>query len=191
MTPASYPGHLARQRVLPDGRPVLIRPILPEDEQHERRFLARLSADTRRKRFKQWAGSRDGELAHFHTDLDYDKHMALVCAARDEQGDRLVGEACYLANPDRRSCEFAIVVADDWQHTGVAQLLMRDLMHAAAERGIQTMASLVLASNTGMLDFSRELGFALEPVAEDPRLVRITKTLGSGLEMTHPPPREG
>ena len=157
---------------------MLHRPIRPEDELHEQRFLARLSPDARRKRFQQWAGRIDGELAHFYTNIDYDRHMAFVCAARDEQGDRLVGEARYIANPGGESCEFGIVVADDWQHTGVAQLLMRDLMHVAAERGIQTMASLVLASNAGMLDFARELGFALAPAAEDPRLVRITKTLG-------------
>lgn len=174
-----YPGHLARERVLPDGRPVLIRPIRPEDELHERRFLARLSPETRRKRFKQWAGTRDGELAHFHTGLDYDRHVAFVCAVRDGQGDRLVGEACYLVNADGRSCEFAIVVADEWQHTGVAQLLMRDLMHTAAERGIEVMASFVFASNAGMLDFARELGFTAEPVPQDARLVRISRTLSA------------
>ena len=176
--PRPYPGHLARERVLPDGRPVLIRPIRPEDELQEQRFLARLSPDARRKRFQQWAGSIDGELAHFYSHIDYDTHMAFVCAARDEQGDRLVGEARYVANPGGESCEFGIVVADDWQHTGVAQLLMRELMAAARERGIRTMGSVVLAANAGMLDFARELGFALEPIPEDPRLVRVTKTLG-------------
>ena len=79
----------------------------------------------------------------FYTHIDYDRHMAFVC----EAGDRIVGDARYVANPGTRSCELGIAVADDWHHTGVAQLLMQALVRKAQARGFETMQGLVLADN--------------------------------------------
>lgn len=72
---------------------------------------------------------------HFYTHVDYDRHMAFVC----EAAARLVGEARYVANNGTRSCELGIVVADDWHHTGVAQLLLDALMRAAQARQLKTL----------------------------------------------------
>jgi acetyltransferase len=179
MTPTvEYPSHLSRQRALPDGRPVLIRPVHPDDAPHEWYFLAHLSPEARRNRFQGWAGPIDRRLADFYTRVDYDRHMAFICAAEQDGADLIVGEARYLANADGESCEFGVVVADAWRHTGVAELLMQSLMAAARDKGLRTMASLVLSDNKAMLDFARELGFEVQPVEEDPAHVRIVKKLG-------------
>ena len=156
---AEYPAHLARQRRLADGRTVVIRPVRPEDEPAEREFLPRFTGavtDTR-----------------FYTRIDYDRHMAFVC----EHDGRLVGEARYVANPSSRSCEFGIVVADEWHHTGVAQLLAVALTRAAHARGFETMEGLVLGENTDMLDFVKELDFEISPMPEEPALARVVKKL--------------
>jgi acetyltransferase len=105
--------------------------------------------------------------------LDYESHMAFVC----EAGERLVGDARYVANADRRGCEFGIVVADDWHRTGVAQLLMDALIRAARARGFETMAGLVLSDNSDMLAFVRSLDFELAPAPEQAGLVRVVKKL--------------
>lgn len=168
-----YPAHLARSHRLADGRRVVIRPIRPQDEPLEREFLERLAPDTRRRRFTRYAGAADSELAHFHAHIDYERHMAFVCDA----GGELVGDARYVANPDRRSCEFGIVVADDWHHTGIAQLLMDALIRAARARGFETMAGLVLGENADMLAFARSLEFELAPAPEQPGLVRAVRKL--------------
>ena len=170
---ALYPAHLSRQRRLADGRTVIVRPVRPEDETLEREFFAALSAQTRRLRFQRFTGAITDELMHFYTHVDYDRHMAFVC----EADARLVGEARYVANNGTRSCELGIVVADDWHHTGVAQLLLDALMRAAQARGFETMEGLVLAENRDMLDFVRQLGFEIEPVPQEPSLVRVTKKL--------------
>jgi len=170
---AEYPAHLAVRRRLADGRSVVIRPIRLQDEVRQREFLDRLSGDTRRRRFMKRADAVDGGLAHFHSDIDYDRHMAFVC----ESGDTLVGDARYVANADRRSCEFGVVVADDWHHTAIAQRLMDALIRAARARGFETMEGIVLEDNRDMLDFVRELGFERVPAAEQPSIVRIVKKL--------------
>ena len=168
-----YPAHLAVERRLADGRRVTIRPIRAHDEVREHEFLDHLSGDTRRRRFIKYAAGVNGGLAHFYTHIDYDQHMAFVCEA---EGD-LVGDARYLANPDRRSCEFGIVVAEDWQHSGIAHLLMDALMRESRKRGLQTMEGFVLSDNAAMLSFSRALGFEAQPVEEQPTLLRVVKRL--------------
>jgi acetyltransferase len=158
---------------LADGRRVSIRPVRPGDEAAEQRFLERLSRETRRLRFMGFAAPVDADLAHFYTHVDYDRHMAFVC----EHEGELVGEARYVGNPDRRSCELGIVVADEWHHTGIAQLLIDALMRYARLRGYETLEGVVLRDNPSMLDFVRALGFEVAPEAHEPTLVRVVKKL--------------
>jgi acetyltransferase len=174
---ADYPAHLARERRLADGRTVLIRPIRPGDAKGEREFLEQLSPHTRRRRFMKHAHVPDDALLHYFTHIDYDRHMAFIGEARNGARSEIVGDARYAANADGSSCELGIVVADDWHHTGLAQLLMEELTTAARTRGLRTMQGVVLRENRDMLDFVSALGFESAPSPEDARLVRITKRL--------------
>ena len=149
----------------------------PDDASAEREFLERLSPDARRRRFIKYADVPDEDLIRFFTRIDYDRHMAFVGEVRDSAPRELVGDARYTGNPDGRSCELGIVVADDWHHTGLAQLLMQELTRAAQARGFQVMRGVVLRDNRDMLDFVHALGFESAPSSEDARLVRITKRL--------------
>jgi acetyltransferase len=173
----AYPAHLARERRLRDGRNVVIRPIRPSDEAHEKQFFASLSGDTKAMRFQRWVNSLTDQLVHFFANVDYSRHMAFVCAFRDGDAEQLVGEARYLANPDERSCEFGVVIADDWHKSGIAGLLMEALVRCARANGLETMEGIVLARNEAMLRFVDGLGFECFPSAEDPSLVRIIKKL--------------
>ena len=170
---AAYPATLVHEYRLADGRSVVIRPIRPDDAAAERAFLDRLSDATKRWRFMKLAQSLDAELLHYLTDVDYERHMAFVC----EVGNTLVGDARYVANPDGRSCELGIVVADDWHHTGIAQLLMDALLSAARAAGLKTVQGIVLADNRDMLDFTQELGFEASSGPEGSGTVRIAKSL--------------
>jgi len=172
-----YPAHLARERQLADGRVVLIRPVRADDESREREFLSRLSAETRQLRFMKYVGAISDRLVHFFTHIDYDRHMAFVCDAKGAPGGDLVGEARYLANPDGRSCEFGIVIADNWHGSGIAGLLMDALIRAAQARGLETMEGLVMHENREMLHFVKALGFEVEQIPEDPKTVRVVKKL--------------
>lgn len=144
---ADYPLHLVRRRKLADGREVVVRPMRAEDAAAEREFPTR---------------------------VDYDRHMAFVCEAAD---GAIVGNARYVVNPDGRSCEFGIVVSDDWRHSGVAQLLMEALFRAARARKLDTMEGLVLSENRDMLEFIRALGFESSTEPADPAQVRVVKKL--------------
>ena len=172
---AVYPAHLERERHLADGRKVLIRPIRADDEPGERAFFDQLSGETKSLRFMKFVASLNEKLIHFFTHIDYDRHMAFVC----EHEGRLVGEARYMANADGRSCEFGVVIADDWHKTGIAGLLMDALIHAAQAAGFETMEGLVLRENRSMLRFVRALGFEVEPQPSEPTVMRVVKKLRS------------
>ena len=172
---AEYPAHLERERRLADGRRVTIRPIRAADEPGERAFFDCLSGETKSLRFMKFVKTVNEKLIHFFTHIDYDRHMAFVC----EHEGRLVGEARYVANPDGRSCEFGVVIADEWHKTGIAGLLMDALIRAAQTRGFETMEGLVRRSNSDMLRFVRALGFALQPEPYEPTMVRAVKKLRS------------
>lgn len=174
---SEYPRELVHEHTLTDGRRVLIRPARGDDEGLERRFMNDLSGDSRYLRFQKWVRVPSEKLIQFLTHVDYDRHLALVCVARSGTTEEIVGEARYVVNPDGRSCDFAIVIADDWHKSGIAGLLMGALIRAAHERGLSTMESQVLSCNSGMLRFAQGLGFEVQHVPDDISTLRIVKKL--------------
>jgi acetyltransferase len=174
---AEYPLHLARRRALADGRTVTIRPIRAEDELRTRDFFDHLSEDARQMRFMKYVKALSDKMIHFFTHIDYEKHMAFVCEADVEGRPTLVGEARYVANADGRSCEFGVVIADDWHHSGIAGLLMEALVRAARAQRFDTMEGMVLRDNRDMLKFVRALGFEATPDPVESTLMRAVKKL--------------
>jgi RimJ/RimL family protein N-acetyltransferase len=174
---AEYPAQLVVRRRLRDGRTVTIRPIRADDGLLEREFVQRLSGETRYLRFQKWVQSPSDRLIHFLTQVDYDRHLALVCVFEDDGKTEVVGEARYVADAGGDNCELGIVIADAWQKSGIAGLLMQALLGAARARGLKRMEGVVFSTNRDMLRFVRALGFEVQPVPEDRTMVRIVKTL--------------
>ena len=174
---AEYPLHLARKRTLADGRVVTIRPIRADDEVQTRDFYDHLSQESRQMRFMKFVKALSDRLIHFFTHIDYAQHMAFVCEAEVDGKPALVGEARYVANPDGRSCEFGVVIADDWHGSGIAGLLMEALIRAARAQRLETMEGLVLRDNHDMLKFVRALGFEAAPDPVESTLMRAVKKL--------------
>src|SRR5690606_10446931 len=97
------------------------------DAEKEQDFVRRLSKESRYKRFMGTLKELSpGKLKYF-TEIDYDKHLALV-AIIDQGGEELeIGVARYVVAPGGEQCEFAIAIDDAWQGSGVAGILMLSL----------------------------------------------------------------
>ncbi len=173
-----YPSDLIRHKQLPDGSNVTIRPIRPEDAEIEQAFIRRLSPQSKYFRFMQALHELTPEMLVRFTQIDYDREMALIAVTREDGQDIEVGVARYVTNPDDTSCEFAIVIADDWHHKGLGMELMQQLMDVARARGLTLMEGEVMADNREMLSLAKWLGFNSQPGADDPRLVAVSKSLG-------------
>jgi acetyltransferase len=172
-----YPRDLVTSSELNDGTRVTIRPIRPEDAVIEREFVNGLSQQSRYYRFMYSLPEITPELLSRFTQIDYDREMALIVVTRENGNERQVGVARYYTLPDQTSCEFAIVVADQWQNRGLARRLMRALVDAARSRRYTRMIGVVLIENRRMMDFVKSLGFRTEVSAEDPMLMEVTLDL--------------
>jgi acetyltransferase len=172
-----YPSHMVTHWQLPDGTDFTIRPIRPEDAEVEQAFVRGLSERTKYFRFMQTIDELSPAMLARFTQIDYDREMALIAVTPQNGGELEVGVCRYIINPDSRSCEFALVVADAWQRRGIGHRLMEQLLQAARDRGLEVMEGDVLATNTEMLQMSRSLGFTIAAREDDPSVRRVAKRL--------------
>jgi acetyltransferase len=172
-----YPSHLVHREQLPDGSNVTIRPIRPEDARIEADFVRQLSPEAKYFRFMRALHELSPEMLVRFTQIDYDLEMALIATVEQMDQEIEVGVARYATNPDGRSCEFAVVVADQWAHRGLGVRLMARLMAVARNDGLLTMEGEVMASNHHMLTLCEALGFAIERDPDDPSLRRVSRPL--------------
>lgn len=163
-----YPSHLVTKWTLPDGREICIRPIRPEDAELEADFVRKLSAQTRYFRFMNTLKELPTTTLARLTQIDYYREMAFVATQVVDDGEEEeLGVARYAVNIDNESCEFAIVVLDNWQGSGLARKLMSVLIETAQDRGLKYMNGIFLSDNDRMLKFVQNLGFVLSNDPED------------------------
>jgi acetyltransferase len=172
-----YPSHLASRYQLPDGQDIVIRPIRPEDAEIEDTFVRNLSPESKYFRFMQSLQELTPEMLVRFTQIDYDREMAFIATTELNGKEAEIAVGRYLTNPDGDSCEFAIVVGDDWRRKGIGTRIMMALMEVAKSKGLRTMEGEILSQNSKMLSLARKLGFAVRPVADDPTLQHAVKIL--------------
>ncbi len=174
---ADYPQNLVHPHRLFDGTEVVVRPIRPEDAPIEQDFVRGLSEDSRYNRFMGQLRELTPRKLEYLTTVDYEQHMALIATVLRDGHEVEIGVARYIVTPGSDNCEFAVAVDDAWQGTGVAGLLMLDLIGAARERGLKSMVGFVLASNHKMLKFCRQLGFECHREVGEGDTVHVVKQL--------------
>ncbi len=170
-----YPAHLVVPVQLNDGTDIIIRPIRPEDAEIEQQFVRGLSSESRYFRFMYSIRELSLEMLVRLTQIDYHNEMALVAVKPNGDGEEELGVARYMTNPDKKSCEFALVISDRWQKKGIARLLMQKLIEIACNRGLEIMEGQVLANNARMLALMISLDFQIKNDPDDTgiRLARI------------------
>ena len=134
-----------------------MRPIGARDRDAFSAWFGRLSDESRRRRF---LGPKpklsDRELTYL-TEVDNVSHTALV--AIDERG-KLIGEARYATgDPNGRTADFAVTVADEWQGRGVGTRLASWLIEEARLNGMTRLTAMTLWNNTAEIALLHRLGF--------------------------------
>ena len=156
-----YPSYLVTRWQLTDGTDIVIRPIRPEDAGIEQQFIRKLSSRAKYFRFMQSITELSPQMLARFTQIDYSREMALIAVVYVDGKETEIGVARYITNPDAKSCEFAIVIADDWQRQGIAQRLMQLLIKTARSHALQVMEGNVLSNNHEMLKLVAKLGFSI------------------------------
>jgi acetyltransferase len=111
------------------------------------------------------------------TQIDYDRELALIAVVIEDGKEVEIAVTRYGVNPDGDSCEFAIVVADEWQTRGVGARLLTLLIEAAKARGFKKMEGEVLAENGAMLSLVKRVGFSVRTLPEEPAIFAVQRNL--------------
>ncbi len=144
---------------LAGGRKFTLRPVLLQDAELEQALVRALSPASRYQRFFSPIRELPGGWLERLTQIDYQQQQALIVETFVGDQPVAVAEARYVVDATGEQCEFAVVVADDWQHLGLARRLMHCLMSSAAHAGLKRIVGDVLADNHAMLSLARGLGF--------------------------------
>ena len=132
---------------LNSGGRARIRPIRPDDASRIQAAYGRLSPEAQYQRFLTIKTRLSSEELRYLTDVDGERHFALVACPADEP-DRIVAVARFVqAGEDPGAAEFAIVVGDEFQGEGLGSALLARLADAARERGFDRFTAIMLADN--------------------------------------------
>jgi acetyltransferase len=184
-----YPSQYEQLCPLAGGGEYIVRPVHPDDAEMLQAFVRSLSPESRYFRFVSSMQELPATMLSRFTLIDYDREMALVAMVTEETtdaqgntvaGTRIIGVSRYITNPDRSTCEFSLVVADEYKGRGLGSRLMLSIMDFAREKGLTEIEGLVLANNPNMLKLMRGLGFAVKPFPEDPDFKLVTHQLQQG-----------
>lgn len=181
-----YPARHEQVWPLPGGGEYTIRPIHPDDAHMLQTLVQSLSPQSRYYRFVSSMAELPASMLARFTLIDYDREMALVAIHKErtatedgeiQETERMVGVSRYVTNPDRTSCEFALVVSDSFNGKGLGSRLMHSIMDVAREKGLSEIEGLVLANNAPMLKLMRSLGYSIKSYDEDPDFKLVTHKL--------------
>jgi RimJ/RimL family protein N-acetyltransferase len=145
---------------------VRIRPVEPADATLISDGFDRLSAESRRLRFLGPKTSLSASELRYFTDIDHHDHEALIAVSRLSGRSLGVARFIRLAD-DPTTADVAVVIADEWQRTGLGSALTARLVERARCEGIARFSALLDAENEGARRLMRRTGASVRLVGRD------------------------
>ena len=141
-----------------DGTRLLLRPIGSDDRDQVAALFARLSPESRYRRFLSPKPKLTPQELERLTNVDHTNHEAI--AAVDPRDGSIVGVGRYVRDPDRPiRADLAIEVADELQNMGIGTTLARRLVHRARANGVARLTATTLWENRPARALLRRLEF--------------------------------
>ena len=157
-----YPDQYEEHATTNKGVEIFIRPIRPEDAPLLVKLFECLSPRSVYLRFFTPMKRLPQSMVARFTQIDYDRHIALVALKKSETNEKMLGVARVISGSNLREAEFSVIVRDPWQGKGIGAVLLQRCLFIAKEHGIQRVFGIVLAENTQMLALGRKLGFNIK-----------------------------
>ena len=162
---AAYPQKYVATRRLKNGAEVVLRPIKAEDEGGFNELIKSLSAESMRFRFFEIIKEMPHDRLARFCNLDYDRQIAIVAELQDNK--QIIGAGRVIAEPSRKSGEFAVLIADQWQGLGLGSRLMDYVISVGKDMRLERIFAYVLSNNYKMLRLCGKKGFKIETLDEE------------------------
>jgi RimJ/RimL family protein N-acetyltransferase len=148
---------------LPDGAPILIRPIRADDKRMLEDGLRQLSDESVHRRFLSPKSSFSRTELRYLTEVDGRDHVALVAEYPGHPVRRLIAVGRFVRlHGDPEVADVAIVVADDWQRRGLGLTLGDELVAEARRLGIRRFSATMASDNVPAHKLMKKLTTRLE-----------------------------
>jgi len=143
---------------LPDGALIRIEPLRRGDRASVRGLFARLSAESRLRRFLSPMPALSERDLAFLSDVGDGTHEAM--AAVDPDDGAVAGIARYVQHQGRPGvADVAVAVADEMQRCGIGSALMDRLIACALANGFHLLTATTLWENRPARALLRSMGF--------------------------------
>lgn len=167
----------ANEQVSIDGEEITIRALNNQDIELERDFIDKLSPQTKHFRFLGGVDQLSTKQLKELCDIDFDHRMAFIATINADDKEQGVGISRYAQDSEGEGYEFAITVADKWQHKGLGTLLMRKLIEFAKSHQVKRIYSYDLVDNSHMRKLAHDLAMQAKRDPDDARYVTYSLTL--------------
>lgn len=157
-----YPEEFVRRDRLADGRPLTLRPIRPEDEPLWFDLIASCSPETLHARFRYLFKQPTHVMAARYCFLDYDRELAIMAEIEDDGRRRFIGVGRLVADANHETAEFALLVADAWQNSGLGLKLMTVCLEIARTWRVCRIVAETALDNSRMISIFEQHGFRID-----------------------------
>ena len=147
-------AHPPTRTDLRDGSSIELREVRPDDKEAIAMGFARLSPESRYRRFFSSLDRLSATDLAYLTEVDHHDHEAVIAF---DDGGETVGVARYVRGEEPDTAEVAVVVVDDWQGKGAGTALLERLTERASENGIERFVALVLQENAEAIELFRSI----------------------------------
>ena len=169
-----YPEAWVRRVTLPDGTPLTLRPIKPEDEPLWLAMLGRSSKETIYSRFRYLFDWSTHEVATRYCYIDYAREIAIVAELGEGDARSLIGVGRLVADPGHEEGEYAVLVVDAWQHKELGGLLTDTCIDIARAWKLKRIVAQTTTDNRPMIAVFERRGFAVEQGEDSAVAVSLT-----------------
>jgi acetyltransferase len=169
---SGYPKQVETVVALLSGEPLRVRSVCRDDEHRLAEMAGSMTPEDLRPRF--FTAHRPLSAASLAQLARLDSMQDVILVAEAAKTNEFLGAAVSRTDADNRDAEFAVIVRGDWKGRGVGWMLMQQLVDMVRASGVGALSGLVLRANTNMLQFCRDLGFAISASADDPLSVQAS-----------------
>jgi acetyltransferase len=170
-----YPRKYESLWTMRNGKNVFLRPIKPEDEPLWLDMFKSLSEESIRFRFFEILRDTPHEVIVRYCNIDYDRELAIVPEVIEKNKRKIAGVVRLIIEPDGKTGEVAVLVADPWQGIGLGSKLVDYMIEICKEKKLEKIYAEMLYNNIRVIRILAKMGFIFERV--DQETVRGTLNL--------------